>query len=302
VMFVSSIPPTPSGEIALFRVDDGTSLTPVGLRVAGYNVPPLSPAWLYWSGGTGLLFLWDAQTGRLVSCPSAYELRPLGFASRDGRQFLVGIQSSPGSPAVDAATVVLISPDGNGRDGVCTVLAADHSEDPQMSPDGALTWLVDAPGQPSALWTAAGDGTGAREIGQGSIDETSWPPYFYAPSRLELRLDSDLAWVDVRDDPVKMHYVAEQVFDQTIDFDRQVVIGYDFSAQDGTGSLGLVDRDTGAKRLISSQVVTYEPTRPSSSDSPVADYIVYLVRGRNPSSQDGLWVATISKDDVGPAP
>jgi hypothetical protein len=299
VFFASSVPAAPSGELALFRLDNGATVEPADLTVAGSNLPPPSPAWLYLSGSTNLLFLWDTQKAHLVSCPGFDELRPVGYSSLDGRQFIFGIsQVTAGSPAADQAQVVLISPDGNGRDGTCTVLGPDQAHEPQMSSDGALAWLVDAPGQATALWTAAADGSAAREIGQGSIDEMPFPPYFFAPSRLEFRLDGDLAWVDVRDDPVKVHYVAEQVFDQVLDFDQKVIVGYDFNGQDGSGSLGLVDRNTGDKRLISTQVADYEPTLPPSGDSAVAYYIAYLVRGRNPSSQDGLWIATIMQNDV----
>jgi hypothetical protein len=298
-VFVSPIPPAPPGEVALFRVEPGAILTAVALQVAGSGIPPRSPAWTYISTTAQVLWLWDAQSGRLVTCRGLDEFQPMGYASADGRQFLVGVQTDGGpSPALEEAAVVLISPDGNGRDGTCTVLGADHTHDPRMSADGALAWLVDAPGQATALWTAAGDGTGAREIGHGSIEEMPWAPYFYDSSRLELRLDHDLAWVDVHDDPVKIHYLAEQVFERAIDYTSHVIIGYEFSGQDGTGTLGIIDRATGSKRRISSQVVTYEASYPTSSDSPIANYVVYLVRGRNPSSQDGIWIATIGKDDL----
>ena len=297
-MFASSVPPAPSGELALFRAD-GATLEPVDLTTAGSNLPAPSPAWLSISPGADLLFLWDTQKARLVSCPGFAALRPVGYASLDGRQLVFGVQAAlPGSPAVDQAQVVLISPDGNGRDGTCTVLGPDQAHEPQMSSDGALAWLVDAPGQATALWTAAGDGTAPREIGQGSIAEMDWAPYFFAPSRLELRLDDELAWVDVRDDPVKMHYVAERVFNKALDFDQKLIVGYEFNGQDGTGSLGIVDRNTGDKRLISTQVADYEATSPASKDSGVVYYLAYLVRGRNPSAQDGLWIATITPDDV----
>jgi len=65
-----------------------------------------------------------------------------------------------------------------------------------------------------------------------------------------------------------------------------------------------IDND---KRLISPDVLTfmspdiangynnvYPPNR--AADEPIR--IIYQVRGRNPSSQDGLWVATINQSDI----
>ena len=85
-----------------------------------------------------------------------------------------------------------------------------------------------------------------------------------------------------------------------------MVTGHDYSDQDANGSLALVNRDSGEHRPISPAVASY--TSPDSNvyrrtpggfnedGKPVR--IVYLVRGRNPSSQDGLWIATITKDDL----
>ncbi|HEY5090397.1 MAG TPA: hypothetical protein VIK30_10520, partial [Polyangia bacterium] len=103
-------------------------------------------------------------------------------------------------------------------------------------------------------------------------------------------LDGDLVWVDTTDSSNKLHYVAEQIFGSAIDVAGSwVVIGYEFSTQNGTGLLGVVNRDTGAKRLISPEVSQFEFG---------AGVFAYLVQGRNPSSQDGVWVATISPSDL----
>jgi hypothetical protein len=302
-VFVSPIVPSPAGELALFRVDAGASLAEVAMLTTAYftssksSVPSSSTAWQYISGSTDVLLFWDAGTGRLITCPGIDLYRPIGDSLNGGRQFVIGLQSDPSGGVQPIGAMLLVSPDGDGRDGTCTLLAPNDAHDYDISPDGALAWLVDVP-EGAALWTAAADGTGARELGRGLIGEVPWPPSFFAPSRLELRLDHDFVWVDVRDDPVKMHYVAEQSFGPAIDYDRQVLVGYQLNSQDGTGTLGLVDRETGDKRPISPQVVDYMTVSPSAADSPVRSYVIYLVRGRNPSAQDGLWIATITKDDV----
>ena len=109
----------------------------------------------------------------------------------------------------------------------------------------------------------------------------------------------------MHDDPVRPHYITEQVFGTPIDLGRWVVTGHDYSDQDANGPLALVNRDSGEHRPISSAVASYTspddnlyrrtPGVFNEDGRPVR--IVYLVRGRNPSSQDGLWVATITKDD-----
>ena len=111
----------------------------------------------------------------------------------------------------------------------------------------------------------------------------------------------------MHDDPVRPHYITEQAFGTPIGLGRWVVTGHDYSDQDANGSLALVNRDSGEHRPISSAVDSYtSPDRqPVPADArgvvnedgkPVR--IVYLVRGRNPSPQDGLWIATITKDDL----
>ena len=64
----------------------------------------------------------------------------------------------------------------------------------------------------------------------------------------------------------------------------------------------VVNRDTGDKRLISPEVVQYSRMRERSAlttaQAPLPIRIVYVVRGRNPSAQDGLWIATVTDADL----
>ncbi len=173
-----------------------------------------------------------------------------------------------------------------------------------------MVWLVEPPGAKATLWTAGRDGSAPREIGTGSIGGTGYTqqlaPRFLDGSQLELTLNGDLVWIDVHDDPVRPHYITEQVFGRPIDLGLWVVTGHDYSDQDANGSLALVNRDSGEHRPISPAVASYtSPDRNVYQRTPggvVNDdgrpvRIVYLVRGRNPSPQDGLWIATITKDD-----
>jgi hypothetical protein len=109
-------------------------------------------------------------------------------------------------------------------------------------------------------------------------------------------------WVDVHDDPVRTHYITERAFGPTLDMGRWVVTGHDYSDQDATGRLALINRDSGETRPISPAVSYYVPLDLPYGFRDLQDdgrphRIVYLVRGRNPSAQDGLWVATITPQD-----
>ena len=198
------------------------------------------------------------------------------------------------------------APDGN----TCRFLATENVGFADFSPDGtAMVWLVEPFGEKATLWTAGRDGSAPREIGTGYIRGALYTrneaPHFVAGSRLELTLNGDLVWIDVHDDPVRPHYITEQVFGTPIDLGRWVVTGHDYSDQDANGPIALVNRDSGELRPISAAVASYTspdvnlyrgtPGVFNEDGRPVR--IVYLVRGRNPSSQDGLWVATITQDD-----
>jgi len=135
--------------------------------------------------------------------------------------------------------------------------------------------------------------------------------HFVVPgaAQLELILDGDLVWLDPHASTVQLHRIAEQVFEEIYDIGvgGWLITGYDYSSQDATATVGLVNRNTGERRLISPDVVQFLVL----SDWPGADgglgsdassagvlTVVYTVRGRNPSPQDGIWSATISTADL----
>jgi hypothetical protein len=209
----------------------------------------------------------------------------------------------------------------NASDGnPCRMLAPDYVGVADFSPDGsAMAWLVEDPATKAVLWTAARDGSGARSIGEGKIaganDTAKGQPHFVGPSQLELTLGTDLVWVDVHDDPVQMHYITERAFGSPIDIGRWLVTGHDLSEQDANGKLALINRDTGETRDISPavasddapvqagytttdvQLLTTTTARGVFQDDGRTVPIIYIVRGRNPSPQDGLWIATITAHD-----
>jgi hypothetical protein len=89
-----------------------------------------------------------------------------------------------------------------------------------------------------------------------------------------------------------------------------LIAGYDYSSQDTNGTLGLVNRMTGEKRPISLEVAQFTVLAEGiSSDGGFVDRgsdasvsselsVVYQVHGRNPSTQDGIWLATITAADL----
>jgi hypothetical protein len=266
---------------------------------------------------TDELLVWDRPQQRVVRCalPRGTPLQVVASRTAHSEHILLEprqFDSSVADPGGDLGPAVLLSPgaasEGDGS-GACVVLAERDVSAARLSPDGtAMFWLVTPPDRWEAdLWTAASDGSGRRLVGSGDIATGEEGPAFIGPSQLALRLEGDLDWFDVHDDPVHMRYIAERVFGNAIYLGRWLILGYGYSGQDMTGRLGVVDRDaTAGPRLISPEVVDYvSPEYPSWWDTwttpggePVPIHVVYLVRGRNPSPQDGVWMATVNPSDV----
>jgi hypothetical protein len=194
--------------------------------------------------------------------------------------------------------------------GSCALLVASKVVTAAFSPDGSfMYWLVQPAAGEMQLWVAASDGSGAHLIGSGLMQNV----HFINPdgARLELILNGDLVWFDLHDSTVNLHYVAEQVFEEIYDLGGSwLITGYDYTTQDNTGTLGLVNRDTGEKRPISPDVAQFTilPEQLATDGGVVTDStdagvtnvlsVVYQVRGRNPSPQDGIWLATLTAADV----
>jgi hypothetical protein len=84
---------------------------------------------------------------------------------------------------------------------------------------------------------------------------------------------------------------------------------YQWSSTDGTGTLAVINRDDGQVRTISPSVAQYTVLSElvgadggvvsSYHDAVGTQYVVvYVVRGRNPSPQDGIWRATITAAEL----
>ena len=315
-MFVGPLASGPARELALFH-RDGSNRAPIFVAPADGKYPPqtpMPPVWQHWEAGNpSEILVWNDGQQRLLTCPTDFVYVATGSLSPDGSKLAMFASADPykqpgSSPNTGPLLLVdLTSPAGNA--GSCTVLAAANVSAAAFSPDGsALMWLVQPPYPADAeLWLAAGDGSAPRLVGVDGISGPPGQPRFAAGGQLDLFIDGDLVWLDTHDDAVLTHAIAEQVIGPVIDRGRWLIMGYAASVQDGTARLGIVDREMGGERLISPDVLTfmspdistgynnvYTPNR--GADDPIR--IVYQVRGRNPSSQDGLWVATINQSDI----
>ncbi len=298
VMFIGPYADGPARELALFRKNTTTQTTRI--PVTGTAAPRL--AWNEFEVTTAdrTVRLYDDARQQVMSCvvPSSFGLR--GVTSVDGADVL--FSPAPFDPEINQrhGPVVMMTPalaaaDGSGG---CTVFADADALAAGRSPDDAwLYWLLGMPESvDTQLWIAARDGSGRRLLGTDDIAGTPAAPRFVGDNQLQLKLGRDLTWLDVRDDPVRMHYITENVFGGAIDVGRWLVTGHAYSDQDATGRLAVVNRDTGETLPISPEVERYASpdhgaTRMLPADRAVR--VVYVVRGRNPSPQDGLWLATI---------
>ena len=309
IMFAGPFSSGPASELALFPIAPSADVLPFSTILTetptARRLAPVA-AWQYEATvSQGLsLQVWNDAAQQLVACPEPSVLSDFSAASADGTKILFGVNASSYSYSYDSVAsaplmLVDLAVAAQGGPGTCTFLSTEATYADFSSDGSTVAWLVQPPTGDATLWTAASDGSGQRMIGSGNITQ----PHFAVGTELELELGGDLVWVDTNDTSNTLHYVAEQVFGTAIDLEGSwVVTGYQFSSQDATGLLGLVNRDTGAKRLISPEVSTYvaqyqQGGAPQDGGVP-AQQIAYLVRGRNPSSQDGIWVATIGESDL----
>ena len=299
ITFVGPYADGPARELALAR--KGTSTTT--------RVPARAPTvrQLTWiesdvTAAVRTLHLYDDDRRQVSSCERLSSPFLVATPSADGSEVL--FSPEPYNPATDIyqaiGPVLLMTPARAAADGTgaCTVIAASDALAAGRSPDDAtLFWLVQVPDSwDTELWTAARDGSAPRLLATDKIGGPPAAPRFMDDHQLELKLDWDLVWIDVRDDPVRTHYITENVFGAAFGIGRWLVTGHAYSDQDASGQLGVVNLDTGDTLPISPQVAEFASPDQGATRMLPADrvaHVVYVVRGRNPSPQDGLWLATI---------
>jgi hypothetical protein len=299
--FVGPYAEGPTREVALVGRSPSTNVTQVWLSGPG---PISATAWEEYdaSTSTSVLRVYDDSRRQVAGCDVPPGRSLVGAVGPDGadvlispRQYEAGLEDHqlPGP-------VLLVDPSRAAADGSggCTVLAAAIGVSADRSPDGkTLSWLIGLTHVPiTQLWIAGRDGSAPRLVGNDEIAGPPSAPRFVGDNQLQFKLSDDLVWIDVRDDPVRMNYITERVFGAAVDIGRWLVTGHTYSNQDATGRLSVVNRDTGEALLISPEVERYASPdqgayQPLPPDRVVR--VVYVVRGRNPSPQDGLWLATV---------
>jgi hypothetical protein len=308
-----------ASELALFEIPPGTSVPmPQGFFSSPTTAGDFQsfPELINWhlSGPTGAesdLLIWDDANRQMIACASSPQAYLAGIRSSDGHKVLFVTPQSCCQYQGSGQLSLLTLASGSGDVGSCTLLVTSNVVTAAFSPDmSAISWLVQPPTGETQLWVATGDGSGGHMIGTGLLQNV----HFVVPgqAQLELILDGDLVWLDLHDSTVALHYVAEQVFEEIYDVGvgGWLITGYDYSTQDATATLGLVNRATGEKRPISPDVGQFTvvsdrtgtdgglPPDSSSAGLTGALTVFYTVHGRNPSPQDGIWSATIATADL----
>jgi hypothetical protein len=315
-MFAGPLSSGAASELALFQIPSGGIRSAQGVTSSALtdgSFQSFSPL-ISWqlNGQTGAatdLIVWDDANRQVIACPSSPQTDMAGIRSSDGSKILFVTTQSCCQYLGSGPLSLLTFGNGPGN-ASCTSLAASNVVTAAFSPDGsAMFWLIQPTTGDTQLWVAAGDGSGAHMIGAGTLQNV----HFVVPgeAQLELILNGDLVWLDLHDSRVQLHDIAEQVFEEIYDtgVGGWVITSYDYNSQDTTATLGLVNRNTGEKRPISPDVGEFIVLADSAgadgglfpdSSGPVTGVltVVYVVRGRNPSPQDGIWSATITTADL----
>jgi hypothetical protein len=315
-VFAGPFASSAASEVALFELPAGTPL-PFSYQVGfsqGVTSRP-NKALVTWqlggsAGAASDLVVWNDTELRLTRCASAAGALLSGVWSPDQSKVLFGVPEGTytynGNGPLDLLTL-----GGAGGADSCQQLVDGNVVAEGFSPDGAfIFWVIQPASGTAQLWVAASDGTGARMIGSGQIYGTHF--IGDGQARLEMILGGELSWLDLHDTTGTLHHVAEQVNGAIYDITggHWLIMGYQWSSTDGTGTLAVINRDDGEVRPISQSVSQYEVLIDGvSSDgglvSPFGDaavgtefVVVYVVRGRNPSPQDGIWRATITPSEL----
>jgi hypothetical protein len=243
------------------------------------------------------LFVWNAATLTMKSCPFPAELPP-GFFDLflrrlwrpDGGAFLASGRHPSGS---GVATVVSVGADrceplAGGLGEALLGGAADFSSDSRH-----LAWL----GQ-GELWVADGDGRSARLVARDPRFELLFVPF---SRRAVLAGPADVAklWTIDLDGAAAPALVAQGVFglrllDLAVLSDRWLAVGTDLNTQDQNGTLSLIDTESGKSRSVARSVITFLAEAAGRADDGVETArVAYVRRGRFASDRDGVWTATL---------
>jgi hypothetical protein len=315
-LFVGPIATGPASELALFEIPAGTPL-PMSARL-GYTLQGYPKhAVLSWqfdgaAGAASNVVLWDDTDMVLTACPWSSALAFQDLWASDESHVLFEVTQPELSFTPSAGPLVLLTL-GGPAGASCQQLIDSGVVSAGFSPDAQfMFWVIQPPGAQAQVWIAASDGSGARMLPSGEITDVHFIDDGDGGARLEMTLGGELDWMDLHDATGMLHHVAEQVHGAIFDIigGHWLIMGYRLNATDGTVTLALINRDNGQVRPISPSVVAYEvvPQHLGADGGVVSPFgdagasrvfdVVYVVRGRNPSPQDGIWRATITEADL----
>jgi len=257
------------------------------------------------------VFAWRPGTDQAGSCVVAQAPAVTGFkvnAWRPGTpQFAAAAQPSSQPKGASAGWTLIAGTAGSE----CHVVAVGDNLVKQIaySPGGDhLAFLVADPAGASQLFVARADNPAPRLIAEGKsfmgID-------FHDEKHLLLwrwSLDGySVAWLDPEspsspsiDHPIADGAVWEARSSWAWLNDHTVLLADGVGGNDNTGSLHVVDIDSGRARLVSQGVVDFAvpwTKRPADAKELV---VTFVTRSRTESVQDGLWTARIPLDDLPP--
>jgi hypothetical protein len=316
-IFAGPIASGPASELALFELPAGTPLPlPSAVSSAPGDVLVPNKTLLTWqldrgAGAASEMIVWDDTDLTVTSCPSISGAYLSGSWSPDQSKVLFAVPPVSWDSYGTGGPLDLFTLGPPGGTNGCQQLVGSEVLAAAFSPDGDFMFWLDRPATGGAqLWAAAGDGTGARMIGSGEIGGAHFLDD--GGARLEMILGGELDWLDLHDGTGTLHHVAEQVHGAIYDITggHWLIMGYQWSTTDGTGTLAVINRDDGQVRPISQSVAQYEVLVDDVGPdgglvSPFGEagvgvefVVVYVVRGRNPSPQDGIWRATITPSEL----
>jgi hypothetical protein len=150
------------------------------------------------------------------------------------------------------------------------------------------------------MWAQLSAGTGVHPLVEGPLLE---PIGFQSESRLLYRHhDRDgtgIGWLDLAELPVRERPLASRVVGDPLVVDgRWIVQIIDQRAQDGTGTLALLDVEAGHGWPLAEHVSRSYVTPLSSTAARGTLSVLYEVRRPVPSSADGLWLLRLRSDEL----
>lgn len=163
-----------------------------------------------------------------------------------------------------------------------------------FSPAGdRLAWTVTnvANDLPTQLWIGDPAGAGARMIAD-DVFSFAFSPDGQALYIVRITGEGgqfSLSWLSLAADSPSEQLIANPYSGATLRGNQRVLVIDHWNTQDGSGNLDLVDLRSGARQVLAHAVTGLA----GSSSVDGAARVLYSVRGRFASAQDGLWETTL---------